>query len=323
MTNPISGRNSPGFRFRFCVRSITHKTLYLPLAMKQLPEIKRLMEGYAPFSVFHCLSMDTVRHTFNELRKKYDFAYWCATEYYIHDMADADNIIPLRLNQHQHQIIDTFERRYFEQKHAAYIISKSFRRAGVTTCVQAYILWRQIYYFGRASNTCTASSINAHPMKENLCRFLKRDIVPQDDHILIPKADCRSYFNTYRTPDALRGIDFAYVHLANMTQWNDPDGRLSSRAYMAASGGVLYSHRTLIVMEGNIPPQPFYRDPALCHNMYQRVPFHCLSQVTKNPYFLREHLVANEPDPTITPFFHLILLNDPESPPSQPDSEYA
>ncbi len=162
MTNPISGRNSPGFRFRFCVRSITHKTLYLPLAMKQLPEIKRLMEGYAPFSVFHCLSMDTVRHTFNELRKKYDFAYWCATEYYIHDMADADNIIPLRLNQHQHQIIDTFERRYFEQKHAAYIISKSFRRAGVTTCVQAYILWRQIYYFGRASNTCTASSINAH-----------------------------------------------------------------------------------------------------------------------------------------------------------------
>ncbi len=62
----------------------------------------------------------------------------------------------------------------------------------------------------------------------------------------VDRADVRrAFFNTYRTPDALRGIDFAYVHFANMSLWHDPDGDKSARAFSAASGGVLLSHRTL------------------------------------------------------------------------------
>ena len=307
--NQLSGRFSPGFRFRFHVRSIAHNRLYLPLTMKQLPEIRQLMQGVSPLVVFNRCSIQSARQAFYELRKKHDFAYWAATEYYIHDINDADSIVPLILNSYQHHIIDTFERRYFNRQRAAYVISKAFRKCGVTTCVQAYILWRQTYHLSKHSNTCTASAINTEPLKTNLCRFLKREIVPQDNHIFLPNADCRAFFNTYRTPDALRGIDFAYVHLANMSQWGDSEGRISPRVFAASTGGVLMSHQTLIVLEGNIPDKVYMIDAPRHYDTLKHCRPSDLSHLSRNPYFLIQHIAASNPNNDQPRYFHPINLS--------------
>lgn len=277
--------------------------------MKQLPEIQQLMQGVSPLTVFCCSSLEEARLAFSDIRKKYDFAFWAATEYHIHDINDADSIVPLILNSYQQHIIDTFERRYFNRRHAAYVISKSFRKCGVTTCVQAYILWRQTYHLSKNSNTCTASAINTDPLKANLCRFLKRDIVSPDDHISIPKADCRAFFNTYRTPDALRGIDFAYVHLANMSLWFDSEGRISPRVFAASTGGVLMSHQTLIVLEGNIPGKEYMIDAPRYYDRLKSCRSKDLAHLSRNPYFLLQHIAASNPNPDNPRFFHPINLD--------------
>ena len=83
--SPYSGRMGPGYRFCFHVRAITHQPLLLPLVMKGHPKIRLHHEGESPLSVFDCDSILDARLAFSELRKKFDFAYWAATEYYIPD----------------------------------------------------------------------------------------------------------------------------------------------------------------------------------------------------------------------------------------------
>ena len=104
--NPYTGRHSPGFRFCFHVRAIAHRPIFLPLVMKNHYKIQRLLKGESPLSVFECSSYQAARVAFSELRKKFDFAYWAITEYYIRDLNDADNIIPLHLNTCQNYLID-------------------------------------------------------------------------------------------------------------------------------------------------------------------------------------------------------------------------
>lgn len=312
MPNPYTGHLSAGYRFRFQHRAISHHTLYLPLEMKTLPPIQDLLKGVSPLEVFEASDLKSARKAFVDLRKQYDFPFWAATEYYVLNIEDADEVVPLRLNKYQHEIADTFLRRYFDKQQAHYIIGKSFGRCGVTTCVQAYITWRQHFWWPKHSNTCAASEININPIKTNLCRFLKRDIVPKDKDIFLPKADGRrAFFNTYRTPDALRGIDFAYVHFANMSLWHDTDGENSKRAFAAATGGLLLSHRTILVLEGNIPDGSTLINimPPLSHSIYSSYvrSRYELDPLCNNPYFLHEVLAAiyygNKS------YFHLIHLD--------------
>ena len=152
--NPYTGRQSPGFRFCFHVRAIAHRPIYLPLVMKTHHKIQQLLKGESPLSVFECSSYQEARLAFSELRKKFDFAYWAITEYYIRDLNDADNIIPLHLNSYQYYLIDILQKRYHNHQPSRYVITKSFRRCGITTCIQAYILWLQTCQCSNNSYTC-------------------------------------------------------------------------------------------------------------------------------------------------------------------------
>lgn len=253
--NPLSGRNSSGYRFKFQVRAIAYHTLFLPLEMKYIPQIQQLIRGVSPLTVFNCSMMESARKAFYDLRKKYDFDYWAATEYFIRDLADADNIIPLRLNSYQFFVIDILRKRYFNRQLGRYIITKSIRRCGLSTCIQAYILWMQTFQRRNNSYTCSSSDISLFPLKSDLCRFLRRDIIPTDMGIFLPRVDGRAFFNTFRTPDAIRGINLGYVHFADMSRWRDSDSRKSVRAYSAAVSAVLLDYFTLVVLEGNVPKE--------------------------------------------------------------------
>ena len=302
--NPYTGRLSAGYRFRFNARAISHVPVYLPLEMKKLPQIQLLLQGSSPLEVFNCQSLQSARMAFNELRKQFDFPFWAATEYQIRDINDPDRIIPLRLNSFQHKIVDTFLKRYFKHEIGRYIITKSFGRVGVTTCVQAYILWRQIYHFPKNSYTCSASDIYLNPLKINLSRYLRCDIVSSEKYIYLPKADRRAFFNTYRNPDYIRGIDIGFVHFADMSRWYDPDGNDASRVYAAATGGVLLKYYSLVVLEGNIP-KPDRFDMKKHQKLFipWKIRLMQLAHLTKNPFFLNHVALANIPnaDPHLFP----------------------
>lgn len=297
MPNPYTGRNSTGYRICFHASKISHRPLFLPMEMKDLPVIKQLLNREDPKVVFQTNSIHSARKAFCELRKEFDFAYWAACEYYIRDIEDADNIIPLALNKYQFHIIDTFQKRYQNRELGRYIITKSFGKVGVTTCVQAYIMWLQTYKCWNHSYLCTNSEIAIHPLKSNLCRFLKRDITPPEKYIYLPKADRSAFFNTFRCPDYIRGINLGYVHYADMSRWYDPENRYSSRAYTAATSAVLLSYDSLVVMEGNIPKEKRleiqkYKIPGIPYN--ERLGR--LSHLTNNPYFLHQVIINFAPD---------------------------
>lgn len=304
--NPITGRFSSGYRFQFKVSSIDSQTLYLPLEMKTLPSIRQLMQGLSPLVAFNALDIADARRKFRNLRKKYDFDYWAVKEYFIPDVLNPDSIVPLRLNDAQFYVVDILRKRYFEKKIGRYIISKSFRRCGLTTSIQAYILWMQIFQRQNNSYVCGPSEISLMPLKKNICRHLHRDIVPQDPWIYLPKVDRRAFLFTFRSPNAIRGINLGYVHFSNMSQWRDPDDKSTSRAYVAPVSAVLLDYFTLVVLEGDIP-----RKDSFCIKEYLRKhPREKESQRKKklahsfsNPFFINEVMVSMTlKDPH---FFHI------------------
>lgn len=247
-----NGRRGPGKRFRFLVRGLVHRSLYLPLSMKGLGVVRRLMAGESALDVFGVGSRREAIECFCELRKRYDFAFWAATEYLVRDEGDPDEIVPFVLNENQRRITDVLERRYYEREDARYIILKEGSRAGVTTVVQAYMLWRQLYKSRINSCTINADRFSNLRLRGNLYRYLRKEVMPAKRKISIPGIDCSAYFNNVRTPDALRGINFAYVHLVDMEKWKDSRGSDIERAYVAAISGVLSDYGTLIVIEAKM-----------------------------------------------------------------------
>lgn len=309
--NPFSGRNCTGYRFRFQVSSIAHNTLFLPLEMKSLPEIKQLMQGDSPLTVFNCSSSDTARQIFRNIRLQFDFDYWAVNEYFVRDLNDADKIVQLRLNDAQFLVIDTFRKRYFDRLQSRYIISKSFRRCGLSTCIQAYILWMQTYRCANNSYTCCPSEISMSPLKSNLCRYLHRDIVPPEMGIYLPKVDGRAFFNTFRSPDAIRGINLGYVHLADMSRWRDPDAKKTTRAFAAPVSAVLLKYFTLVVLEGDVPLKNRFsindfirRNPRMRDSLRKNM----LSKFFRNTFFINEVIEART---SHSPHFFYIHLPNP------------
>lgn len=258
-SNYLTGRKAIGFRFRFVNKAISRCPLYLPIAMKENAHVKALMDGVHPKKTFCTDDIRIARKYFNNIRCQYDFSYWAATQYYIRDINDPDNIVTLKLNTKQDFAIGVMQE-YFDMKQTKrFVITKNCGRVGLTTAVQAYILWRQLYCFPGKSLVCGASDFNLYHMKVNMARFLGRFCNPNDKWIHIDQYFRGAFFNSFTNPDAPRGIDFRYVHMADMSKWHDNKGILSRRAYVANVSGVLLDYSSLIVLEGNRPKDfPFY-----------------------------------------------------------------
>lgn len=252
--NNFSGLHAPGYRFRFRVQALAHRALFLPLQMKEDKAVIRILNGEDPCRVFDTDDIHEARNRFNSLRLRYDFPFWAATQFKIRHIDDADTITTLDLNEDQHHIIDTFLKRFHDKQVGRYIITKKGPACGLSTCVQAYIMWLQLYSNPKNSQICGLSNFHVCRFKENISRFQHKDTVPFTKRKFHIKDRLTSaFFNTFNKPDSLRGIDFGYVHLVDMANWRDSDGTRTSRAIAAAISGIWLDHRTLIVMEGNIP----------------------------------------------------------------------
>ncbi len=310
MHDPFTGKNCSGFRFRFHVRSLSNLSFYLPIEMKELPQIKQLLQGESPLSVFHCHSKRYAMCALSEIRRRYDFDYWAATEYFIQDINDPDRIVPLILNESQLHVVDIMRKRYTLRQMGRYVISKAQRRCGLTTCIQAYILWMQTFQRSNNSYTCGPNDLHINPLKSNLCRFLKKDFTSFQSGIFLDHIRWFAYFNTFLSPDAIRGRNIGFVHLADMSRWKDPSSKKTRRAYTAAISGVLLEYFTLVLLEGDLPKRKSFDVKRFLREYPQESnPFRIkrLSKAFKNPFFLNEILVADSfPDPY---FFHIHIPN--------------
>ena len=251
--NPVTGLHASGYRFRLNCRPISRRALFIPLSMKQNECIRLILEGVHPCVVFNVDSIVKARWHFNQIRKKYDFNFWAATDYTVRDINDPDSNIAFILNRKQNRLISILEERFFDRLPGRYIIFKRPSRIGLTTCIQAYIIWRQLYRCAGNANICAASEFNLLHMRANFARFFKREIVHKEKWLRFPDGNNALFLNSFANPDAPRGIDFHYVHMADMSKWKDPSARLSRRAYIANISGILPDHTTLIILEGNRP----------------------------------------------------------------------
>lgn len=288
--NHFTGRRSAGFRFRLNCRPISHAPLYLPLAMKSLPEIIDLSNGVSPLEVFNSDNIRDARKAFNRLREKFDFTFWAARNFFVRDINDSDCIVPMLLSPLLTAVIDIFERRYFNRKLGRYIITKPYGRIGLTTTMQAYILWRQLFSdCGGYANICGATNFNTLHLKANLSRFLGWKNVPDRMRYLIKLPWTCAIFSSIANPDATRGMDISYGLFADMSQWRDPTPMASERAIGTVLGSILLEYRTLTIMEGNRPKN--FPDNEIDLYRYYQDKIKCAQ--TRPPLLLREAVYAS------------------------------
>lgn len=281
--NPLAGKNSPGSRFRFRVRSIAHQSLYLPKTMEFLPQVRQLIDGVSPLVVFNCKDIKAARQAFYDLRKKFDFPYWAALDYMIPDKINPSNLVTLHLNYIQRYLAAVFIMRANAGFQGKYIISKTVPKCGLTTFVQAYILWLQLYHHSQHSITCAQSPDMVERLKTNITNYLhikvRRDVVFVTD-------SASALFQSVYNPDYLDMCRGNYVHLADMSKWIDPTGEISDHIYTYSFNNWLRKHASLFVLEGDYPsPLPF-----------------------PNPFFLNKLMLSSDPN-VASEFFHINLNN--------------
>ena len=262
--NPLAGKNSPGLRFRFRVRSIAHQSLYLPKTMENLPQVRQLMDGVSPLVVFNCNDLNTARQAFYELRKKFDFPYWAALDYIIPDKLKPSSLVKLHFTSVQRYLANVFIMRANAGLRGKYIISKTVPRCGVTTLVQAYILWLQLYHHSHHSITCTQSPDMVEILKANITNYLHKKV--RRDVVVVTNT-ASALFQSVYNPHYLDRCQSSFVHLADISKWNVNFGEDSDHIYLNALCGWSGNQESLFILEGDHPSPTSYTNPFFLNKL--------------------------------------------------------
>ena len=260
--NPLSGKNAPGNRFCFSVRSIGHRSLHLPIAMRKYSKITQLMDGVSPLEVFSCESIDEARRAFYQFRMMFDFPYWAAVNFKIRDISSG-RIIPLVLNDYQRWLTETLvDYRYYNPS-GKYLISKDIPRCGLTTLIQAFIIWNQQCIRNRNSITYASSFDMKQNLMDNACRagIMKRG----SDGVSIKKPDTFALFHQVDSPGVLDNVSYDYIHISDMSHWYDPSGYNTNGIISSVLNGWNHTPCSMMVLEGDRVRRP---NAHYCYNAY-------------------------------------------------------
>lgn len=304
MPSPISGYHSPGQRFKARIRSIAHINLYLPIEMRSLPQISKLMEGVSPLAVFNCNNISDARNAFYELRKKYDFSYWAALEYKVKDLNYPQKMVPFRLNPYQHILVDKLLKQTADGSPKKFVISKTVPKCGLTTCVQAFILWRQIYH-QVDSITYTNLDFDRTDMINNVAKGLGKQAGRKG--LYLNKQGNFALFHAYRSPEELPAVPCSLIHIADMAKWYDPSGNDTKRILINSLRYWTRKETALFILEGDFPKDHSFKiQDYQNNNVQEAIRLLQLSGYSQNPAFLNEIVKASDPH-LIPTFSHLPL----------------
>lgn len=256
--------------------------------MKSIPEINALLNGVSPLEAFKCDSLKAAREAFCRLRKRFDFPYCAALDFVVPNMENPDQLVPMFLNSFQYSVVDAIERRMHEDFRSFILISKTLPRCGLTSCVQAYILWCQKYVWPGDAVVYVPSANDFITYMERVRNFHKQVIVSGSPDIPISDSMSSIFCIHFQNPDfSWKGRKPSFVHLADMSKWTDPSATFSSRVFSETLNFLSGDAHSLFIMEGDYPTG---RSLCLKDHPDLTVPksirFLRLNRVKSNPVFL-------------------------------------
>lgn len=309
--NPLTGKNAPGPRFCFRVHSIGHRILHLPITMRKQREVEQLMGGLSPLEVFSCDSIQEARQAFYKFRMLFDFPYWAALNFKVHDVSSGE-IIPLILNRHQRWLAEIFLNPRFMNPSRKYLISKTIPRCGLTTVVQAYFFWMQTRY-RKTSITFAATSAMKEVLMKNAVRSICRDADYYNVYIgkYCGNPNACAKFHQADSKGVFENVPCAYIHLSDMSQWLDPRGRRTSEILSASLKEWCGTPASYLILEGDLTSHPGFRmedhNNSVIPESYRLMG---LGDFCRNSYFMNEVLKKLSPE-FHSDFFYIDLDKAP------------
>lgn len=268
--DPVSGLMSPGTRFDFTCPSLEPSFMRLPIAMRDLPEVRALEAGRTLNDVFPG-SLENARRRWFHLRCKYDFPFWAFKTIRISQKGGGNIMdVPFLLNAPQRKLIGEFEKMREEERPIRIILVKA-RQWGGSTATQLYMLWiqmmRKLSFNSLIVGHQHASTEEVIKMSKYALDHYPRDLVDESGEpfgekekiyvsggfsrsaIDIPRRHFRIKAGSAERPDSSRGGDYSLVHLTEVGLWKKTDGKSPEDIIRASTSGVLLEPETMIVME--------------------------------------------------------------------------
>lgn len=276
--NPITGEGSVGERFRFCLSDFPLTAQYLPVAMRDIPFVRRLSRaGSVQAFLINSLRVDPtegnrlkVIDQFVRLRCRHDFPFWAATFIKIQSKEPGEGEIPFRLTRPQRRFVEKLESMRTADRPIRLILLKA-RQWGGSTTSQLYMAWLQlIHKVGLNSVIVSQTKKTSFAIKAMYDRALKSypldmlhrlgeaysenepkmvNVGQSGDYKQIPQRDCTITIASYEAPDALRGDAYALVHCSEVGLWNPTDKKTPDSVVRSACSGILLRPYTMIIYE--------------------------------------------------------------------------
>lgn len=276
--NPITGEGSILERKEVCLTDFPLKRQFLPLAMLEVPLVKKLIKAGSvrafienvlkvPYTETH---RKMVVEQFVRVRARHDFPFWAATFIYIMSKEPGQGEIRFRLTRPQRKFVQMLEERRLAGKPIRIILLKA-RQWGGSTTSQLYMAWLQLVHkVGLNSVIISQTKKTSFAIKAMYDRALKSyptellyrlgesfpekepkmvNVGISGDYKKIPQRDCTITIASYEAPDALRGDAYALVHCSEVGLWNATESKSPESVVRSACSGVLYRPYTMIIYE--------------------------------------------------------------------------
>lgn len=275
--NPITGENSPLDRVLFELKDFCLPKQYIPLAMAEVPLVKKLMHLGSITLLVDKLDEEVteenrsaVAEVLIQLRIKHDFFYWAASLANIKNKEGGGNILFV-LNRAQRRLVLRLEKMRLTGKPIRLILLKA-RQWGGSTAIQLYMAWIQLVHKkGWYSAIIAQDNSSAIRIKEMYSKLLK-EYPPsmlglpdshelefgsyggsKNDYIIKHGGkvarDTVVSIGSVVSPDAIRSGDIAMMHASEVGVWKETEEWNASKIIRSVSGAILNRPLTMIVYE--------------------------------------------------------------------------
>lgn len=280
--NPITGKGSVGPRFEGLISDFPIKRQWLPVAMRKVPLVSRLLEA-GSLEAFLCDTLGVeydsdedfeadrlkVIEQFVRIRCRHDFPFWAATYVWIKNKGGGEDVL-FRLTRPQRRFVECLEEKRLANKPIRLILLKA-RQWGGSTTSQLYMAWLQLVHrVGLNSLIIAHQTSGSDEIRDMFSRMLDRypvgllyklgaDYDENESKLVgvgmsglihsVPQRNCKIKIGTAKNPDSCRGGDYNLVHCSEVGIWEKTEKKSPEDIVRSACAGVLYKPYTMIVYE--------------------------------------------------------------------------
>jgi len=245
--NPVRGIGCIGERVEIATPMRKYATAFVPKTMAEDPQLK----------------VATDADSWQKLRCKHDFEFWCATCVTIKPKLEEMDI-PFVLNVPQRRVAAVLEADRLANKPLRLIMLKA-RQWGGSTLVQMYMVWIQsVHKRNWNSLICAHVKDAAATIRGMYTKVLENYpknlwdgdkspcFKPFESSLNIREIDgrgCRVTIASAENQDAVRGGDYAMAHLSETAFWPATPKHTPEDFIRAVCSGIAYIPYSLIVIE--------------------------------------------------------------------------